>query len=286
MPRKWGFAGIVAPGELLPADVAAVLADLHEHGRLRRSLKPGPLAAPSWAAAVPPGSVHVSHTVHTLDLSGGFDEVWKRFGTKTRTKVRKAERAGLVVDCDTTGRQVPIFYDLYRRALGRWAERDRETSPIARWHWNHHYREPFGKFRLVADRLGEACKIWVASLGGRPVAAIIVLIYGANAVYWRAAMDRDLAGPSRANYLLQRLAIEDACAAGCSRYHMGESSPSIAEFKRAFGALPEDYIEYRFERIPLTSSLRRLHRLPSRIADRARVWAPRDGTPEPPSLSG
>jgi hypothetical protein len=67
-------------------------------------------------------------------------------------------------------------------------------------------------------------------------------------------MDAALAGPTRANYLLHRLAIEDACRAGAERYHMGEtgSSVSLAQFKSRFGARRIDYTELRVERLPLT----------------------------------
>jgi len=48
-------------------------------------------------------------------------------------------------------------------------------------------------------------------------------VHGENADYWRGYSRKDLAGPSRANNLLQRLAIEDACDAGCRYYSMGGS---------------------------------------------------------------
>jgi hypothetical protein len=53
---------------------------------------------------------------------------------------------------------------------------------------------------------------------------------------------------------LHRLAIEDACQAGCHVYHMGESgeSASLAQFKGRFGAQPQRYAEYRLERLPIT----------------------------------
>jgi lipid II:glycine glycyltransferase (peptidoglycan interpeptide bridge formation enzyme) len=68
-------------------------------------------------------------------------------------------------------------------------------------------------------------------------------------------MDKELAGPTRANYLLHRLAIEDACAAGCHHYHMGETgaSKSLAQFKTRFGAHPYPYAEYHLEMVPVTA---------------------------------
>ncbi len=56
---------------------------------------------------------------------------------------------------------------------------------------------------------------------------------------------------------MQWRAIEEMLASGSSRYHMGESgrSDGIAGFKEKFGARPVDHHEYRFERLPLTSSV-------------------------------
>ena len=68
-------------------------------------------------------------------------------------------------------------------------------------------------------------------------------------------MDKEVAGPSRANDLLQHLAIEEACEAGCRYYHMGESgsSTALARFKTKFGARPHPYGEYHIERLPITA---------------------------------
>jgi hypothetical protein len=94
----------------------------------------------------------------------------------------------------------------------------------------------------------------VAREGERPVAAIVVLRHGSSAAYWRGAMDEPRAGPTRANYLLHRLAIEEACLDGARYYHMGETgtSETLAQFKTRFGAEPYSYYEYRIERLPLT----------------------------------
>jgi lipid II:glycine glycyltransferase (peptidoglycan interpeptide bridge formation enzyme) len=106
-------------------------------------------------------------------------------------------------------------------------------------------------------------RLWVAWHDGRPAAGILVLQGEHNAHYTRGAMDREVAGPTRANDLLHRLAIEEACAAGCHSYHMGETgaSESLARFKEGFGARPVPYAEYALERLPLTRLERGLHQL-------------------------
>jgi hypothetical protein len=252
LPLGWGIGGLVASGPIEADDVAAVFADLAGRAVLRTSLRPNPLDAEVWAAARPPGVIAVPRLAHILDLDGGFERVWaKRFASETRTAVRKAERSGLVVECDTSGKLVPVFYDLFRLSIDRWARQQHEPRPLARWRGRR--RDPLCKFQLVAQALGAACRLWVAWRDGRPAAAILVL-QGANASYTRGVMDKELAGPSQANVLLHRLAIEEACRAGCRYYHMGESGPSVslAQFKRRFGANAHGYAEYRLERLPIT----------------------------------
>lgn len=132
----------------------------------------------------------------------------------------------------------------------------------------------------------DACRIWVAWVDGKPAASIIVLTFGANAYYWRGAMDKELASPTRANYLLHARAIAQACRDGCRYYQMGETGfdPGLAQFKASFGAHPRDYVEYRIERLPITTVRNRLRDVASLAGtsgSRIRGWLRRAG-PEPP----
>jgi lipid II:glycine glycyltransferase (peptidoglycan interpeptide bridge formation enzyme) len=186
-----------------------------------------------------------------VDLDGGPEQIWKRFRSSARRAVRKAERSGLEIECDTSGRLLPVFHRLFQLSIERWAGQQHEPVALARWRARR--RDPLEKFEQWAAALGDEMRVWVAWKNGSPAASIIVL-QGANANYTRGAMDKDLAGPTHANDLLQWLAIEDACEAGCRHYHMGESGSSrpLAAFKEKFGARPVEYGEYRIERLPLT----------------------------------
>jgi hypothetical protein len=252
-PPAWGMGGLIASGGLRESDVAAAFADLGSRRVAQISLRPNPLTGPLWEAARPPGAITVPRRAHVLDLEGGFDRVWsKRFNGKARTGVRKAERSGLSVECDTSGRLLPVYYELFERSLDRWAAQQHEPRALARW--RAHRRDPLAKLTAMANWLGDGCRVWVAWLEGRPVASLLV-VQGPNANPARAAMDKELAAPTRANDLLHRLAIEDACAAGCRYYHMGESGASRAlhDFKMRFGARPYPYAEYHLERLPFTA---------------------------------
>jgi lipid II:glycine glycyltransferase (peptidoglycan interpeptide bridge formation enzyme) len=202
---------------------------------------------------------------HAIDLRDGFDAVWKKgFSSRARNHVRKAERAGLTIEVDTDGRLVPVFHELFMLSVERWARKQHEPLALARFRARR--RDSVDKLRHIVAELGGAARLYVAYAGERPAAAILVL-QGANAHYTRGAMDVEIAGPARANYLLHRLAIEDACRNGCATYQMGETgrSASLAQFKESLGACPHDYAEYVIERVPFNAVDRGLRSAAKRV---------------------
>lgn len=251
MPHAWGMGGLLAEERPRRQEVEAVVADLASQPVLRTSIRPNPLHGDLWAGLDGPGVVAIPRLAHVIDLSGGKAQVWRRLRKAARGGVRKAERAGLEIECDSSGRLVPVFYELLELSIERWARQQHEPLELARWRARR--RDPRTKFDDMAAALGGAMRVWVAWKDGSPAASIVVLI-GANASDTRGAMNKHLAAPTNANDLLQWLAIEDACKAGCWQYHMGESggSRSLAHFKEKFGARPLEYAEYRIERLPLT----------------------------------
>jgi GNAT acetyltransferase-like protein len=256
MPFGWGTGGLVCPdGRLSAADVAAVAADLCRRRPVRATLRPGPAMEKPWTAGVPAQAVRTRHMSQSIDLAGGFEELWSSgFSSSVRRNTRKAERAEIAIDWESGAALVPVFDALYRASVDRWAERQHEPRALAQWRARR--RDPRSKFDVVAERLGPACRIGVAWLAGAPAAAIVVLSHGDHSTYWRGAMDQALAARTGANELLHRTAIEEACEAGRRWYHMGDSAPSssLAEFKRRFGAREEHYTGYRLERWPLSAA--------------------------------
>jgi CelD/BcsL family acetyltransferase involved in cellulose biosynthesis len=250
LPSGWGMGGLI--GTVQADDVAAVFNDLARLPFPQITIRPNPRHGEVWAAGAPRNVISIPRRAHVLTLEGGFDEVWsKRFEKKTRTAVRKAERLGVVVECDTTGRLIPVFYDLLRRSLDRWSQQQHEPRLLT--HLRGYQRDPLHKFETIAKNLGDACRVWVAWVNGQPAASILVLQYG-NVNDSRGAMDKEVAATTGANELIQKLAIEEACRADCRYYHLGESgnSASLAHYKERFGAVAYPYAEYRLERLPLT----------------------------------
>ena len=252
-PSGWGMGGLIAATPVQPSDVQLVMTDLSKRSNtISTSIRPNPRAGQVWEEGRLAGVTAVPRLAHVIDLEGGFDHVWmNRIKRKTRNLIRKAAKnPQLVIECDTTGKFIPIFYELLVRSIDRWAEQQNEPRFLAQIRGK--MRDPLSKFELIAKNLGEMCRVYVAFLEGEPVASSITLQAG-NVNDSRGAMDKELVGNTGANYLLQKTAIEEACNAGCRYYHLGESgeNPKLALFKTRFGAEPFSYCEYKIERIPI-----------------------------------
>lgn len=252
LPTSWGPGGLLGEkGIVLPEDARMVFDDLgREHG-LRVSVRPDPATAAAWDEAKPASVLRQPLMAQTLSLDGGFDEVWRtRFCSDARNRVRRAERAGVVVERDDCGRLVPAFQDLYAQSVERWARQDGQPLAFARWRARR--REPATKLRTVATARAGRCRLYAAFLDGRAVAAIVVLFGATTAACWRGAMEEERAGRTYANYLLHCSAIRDAAELGCASYHFGDSAPGsqLALFKSRFGAVEEHYARYQLGRLP------------------------------------
>ena len=163
---------------------------------------------------------------------------------------------------------VAEFHRLYRLSVRRWARQTRVPDRVMELRAT--LAEPMVKYEAVLGRLGDDCGIWLARHSGSVVGALVVLSHGSEHAYWRGAMDLELAGPVRANDLLQASAIEHACVGGADRYAMGLTAPGsgLARFKSGFGAEPRISHEYAIE----PSWRSRLRRGAAPVLEPLREW--------------
>src|SRR4051794_7625904 len=90
MPHAWGMGGLLADRPVQSEDIAEVVADLASGPALRTAIRPNPLHGTLWASAVRgPGVAAVERRAHVIDLDGGSEAVFKRFGRSARKSVRK-----------------------------------------------------------------------------------------------------------------------------------------------------------------------------------------------------
>lgn len=240
-------------GVVRPDDVRDVVADLSRLWALRVRVVPSTADAEAWAVGAPPSVHRTALRSWVVDLSGGFEHVWTTgFSRSARAKCRRAEREGIEVEQDTGGRLLDVFDELYDRSLQAWADAYYLPTPLARRVIEA--RHPHHKLQIAARRLGERCQVWIARRGGTPVSGIVVFGHGAAATYWKGATDKALVGSSGATDLLHRLAMEEACRAGRTRYDLGTSGlASLTAFKESIGARRVDHLAYEVEHLPLTA---------------------------------
>ena len=257
-PREWGVGGPISKdGCITPTEAAAVLADVARRRTLATEIQLPPKAhGGPWLSGCHQFKIQQDGLqFHELDLTGGFSTVWQhRFRGTARTAVRKAERNGVEIEVDRSGRLLPEFFGLYESSIQRWADMQHEPAWLTRRRTMRSTRP--GMLAAVVEHFGTGCAIWIARSMGEPLAAIIVLSAGGSAKYWKGAMNKQLAGPLRANELLHRMAIEEACEQGYQSYDMGLTRPAspLAMFKEKLGAVPRQAYSLRRERLPVNAA--------------------------------
>jgi GNAT acetyltransferase-like protein len=265
MPYGFGYGGLLVPGgRATEHEISIVLADLAQRPVLRAALYPSPLAGKEWSAAALPGTVHVEHLSHLVDLKGGFGAVFARYRSDMRRNVKKAGKQTLDVREVRDASLADIFAGLNAQSVDRWAQQRGQPLWMARLVERRRDRVR----RLRVALAGSSCLGWTAHQDGVPIAAYVALFHQDSAFFWMSAINKELADRTRAGALLQSLAIEHACTAGVRWFHLGESNPGsgVARFKEGFGAMPMCQDVLRFERLPLTAADRRLHDLAARMA--------------------
>jgi hypothetical protein len=250
-PFGWGFGGLTGPRAQEPQVVAAVLDDLAGLSMLRLRLRPNPLAGAAWGAIRPRRTVHLPSRAHVLDLRGGPAAVLAAMKKETRRHIRRVEALDLDIEVGSGTGLLAEYQHLRALSVRRWAEQTREPLWLA--HQREKVLEPPARTGALAAAMPELFRVRVARIDGHPVAANVVVL-GRNAHATRSAMDRDRLGGLGVMPYLDWLAIQEAHAAGCDWFHLGETggSTALAAYKEALGAVAYDYPEIRFEAVPLT----------------------------------
>jgi hypothetical protein len=252
-PRIWVVGGPICPaGQVSPEEAAAVLADVAGRGAPVTQVRLRHDADKAWVNEARQFEV-AERGCYVLDLEGGFDHVWtRRFKGDFRTAVRKAEKCGVEVEVDRSGRLLDVFYELHQESVQRMAAAQHEPLWLTRLRMSRVSPTSPRQMAAVAGKFGKDHAVWVARSKGQPVAALIALRAGGYAKGWRVAVVKEAASPVRATELLHRLDIEDACRDGYRFYDIGGASPGspIAAYKAKLGATLNFNYELRAERAP------------------------------------
>ena len=176
-----------------------------------------------------PDNIQPPDTV-LVDLSASLEEILSRMKSKWRYNIRLAEKKGVQVQ-KASAEEIDVFYDLYKTTSHR--------DGIA-IHHKEYYKDLLQRGK---DNPHAQVDLYIASYQDEPLAAIITLFSGKEAVYLYGASSNNHRNLMPA-YLLQWKAMEDAKATGCLVYDLygipptdNESHPmhGLYRFKTGFG---------------------------------------------------
>ena len=119
-PGGFGHGSLLATGGLRRGDVATVVADLRGRG-LSIRIGGGHHTADQWSAGLPAVWSRSLAGSDVIDLTCGYQDYLAHVVRRgTRQNVAKAARHGVEIECDTSGRLVGVFYDVYLSWVERW----------------------------------------------------------------------------------------------------------------------------------------------------------------------
>jgi len=195
--------------------------------------------APFLRGIAPPATTFYAHR---LDLTGGPNDLPKRFASNIRRNLQKAERSGVTVEVTRSREGILAFYNLLartRRRHGLPPQSQKFFLNIA-----EHLMKPGFGFVVLARRKQRA------------IAGAVFFIFANNALYKYGASDERMQ-EFRANNLVMWEGIKHLAASGARSLHFGRTAPSnegLRRFKLAWGAKEEIVEYYRWNRSTRTWS--------------------------------
>jgi CelD/BcsL family acetyltransferase involved in cellulose biosynthesis len=186
---------------------------------------------------------------HVVDISEGFDVVWRdRFDKPRRRRARRAEEHGVTVRRGGGREDVDRFLGVYRERLDDWKS--------GRGH-------PEELFHALVEGGGDRVRLYLAEHEGAVIGGHLNFYYKEDVIAWYG-MTSTRAGDTQAGTLLYVTCMRDACERGFRTYNLGASlgKRSLIEYKQSLGGISRRYRMLRRRRFGgrMASLLRRATR--------------------------
>jgi hypothetical protein len=174
-----------------------------------------------------------TYLIHTIDLRPDLDAMFRNLDRDSvQRQFERAEQAGLVEKCGTSGDLLEEFYPLLVMT------RDREHLPPPPYVW----------FRNLAHCYGRALEIRVAYRDETPVAAILTVRFRDVVYYKYGCLDARFNQLGAMPWLLWR-AIAAAKSNGANEFDMGrteENNAGLLAFKNHWVPHPKRLVYWRY----------------------------------------
>ncbi len=177
-----------------------------------------------------------SASAHVVDISPGFEFVWReRFDKLRRRRSRNAEEKGIVVRRTSDVADVGRFVALYRTRLEGWAAGSGYPDRL---------------FRDLVGNGGGRVGMYLAEREGEVLGGHVNFYYKDAVTAW-CGMASKVGNELHAGTLLYASAMREACEAGFHSYNLGASlgKASLEEYKRSLGGEPYSYRIVRHRRM-------------------------------------
>ncbi len=177
--------------------------------------------------SVPAGYRFYQDHTRAIDLSSGYEAVWKRSSAGHRNAVRNAISRGVRIKEAVDAGEWESYHSLYCSSIERWKKRGIFTGV-----------KYDRKFFAAIGRLDPSLrKLWLASVNGKTIAGILCFYWNNHAVVWHGAGLSEYFGYHPNNYLYDR-AMADAAETGYGWFDCNPSGglKGVDNFKRYLGA--------------------------------------------------
>jgi CelD/BcsL family acetyltransferase involved in cellulose biosynthesis len=175
-------------------------------------------------------------STHVVDISRGFDQLWReQFDKPRRRRVRRAEELGVTVRRGSGERDMAGFMQVYRERLQGWKSGGGHPEAL---------------FFALVEHGGDSVRLYVAEHEGAIVGGHLNFYYKDAVIAWYG-MTSARAGDTQAGTLLYSVCMREACEAGFRTYNLGASlgKQSLIEYKESLGGAPHSYRMLRRRRL-------------------------------------
>ncbi|HET9606654.1 MAG TPA: GNAT family N-acetyltransferase [Nitrospira sp.] len=169
------------------------------------------------------GIAPTDHQTHVLDLTPGFEALYKNFHEGNVRSIKKAQQRGVTVRAAEGIEEWREYYKVYEDSLDRWG-----SKATSRYSWK--------LFEEIHKRSANSC-LWLATLEGQIISGAIFFYAKKHVVGWHGATLKDYFSYGPVNMLLSEV-IRDAAN---NQYTWFDFNPSgghegVRAFKKSFDA--------------------------------------------------
>jgi len=204
-----------------------------EHGKLLTNYLVGKLENLVWRInpydkLVPRNGIKSTKDDETyaLNLSDGFDAVYKKWTKGHSSAARKARKEGVLIRQASSLEDWQAYFHAYKDSLKRWG--DKATS---RYGWE--------LFEQMFRRNSAHIKLWLALYHDTVIAGSLLFYAKKHTVYWHGAALSQYFNLRPVNLLMYEI-IKHACEQAYSWFDFNPSGghEGVKSFKKSFGAQP------------------------------------------------